>query len=300
LEKASLLTAADLRDKIGELLSDDVESIFLSAYFTAAALRYIHQLVPNKEVQVAIRARPLDFKFGSSDIGAVRQALELGWDIRFISSLHAKAYLIGDKVLVGSGNLTSNGLHLMGSGNLELNCLVDADLGTKDLVRIIFREARRFDIETLEAMEKFLINPIDVEQDLPGWWPENIVPIEMRKLFCCDFPQLPIDDSRMDEQVPWEKVRRQLAANQLDAAAETLSQVPAIIWLRNALRNKADALRFGELTAMLHDELAEDPAPYRREVKQLLANLLSYVKFCPHIGIEITRPRHTEIVRLVE
>lgn len=67
----------------------------------------------------------------------------------------------------------------------------------------------------------------------------------------------------------------------------------------NLIRDKADGLRFGEITAALHDALADDPKPYRSNVKALLANLILYIKIYCTDEIEVYVPgRKSEVVRM--
>ena len=54
----------------------------------------------------------------------------------------------------------------------------------------------------------------------------------------------------------------------------------AFLWLYNFVNNcECKTSYFGELTANLHNSLVNDPKPYRKEVKELLSNLLGWVEF---------------------
>jgi len=44
----------------------------------------------------------------------------------------------------------------------------------------------------------------------------------------------------------------------------------------------------------LHDAFIDDPRPYRKDVKQLLNNLLSWIKILDIEDIKIDRPNHSE------
>ena len=153
-----LLNAEETKDQIEKLYSLSEDQIFLSAYFTEGAYRWLQALSSGAHLKLVIRARPNDFLSGASDLEAVRKAVSSGWDVRFISVLHAKVYLLGDKIVVGSGNLTANGMHLRNSGNLELNSVIDASGESQNLVESIFREAQSFNQDSIMKMEEFLLN----------------------------------------------------------------------------------------------------------------------------------------------
>ena len=49
----------------------------------------------------------------------------------------------------------------------------------------------------------------------------------------------------------------------------------------------------------LHNALVEDPKPYRREVKELLSNLLSWVEELEMEEIVIDRPNYSQRIRIL-
>lgn len=293
-----ILTAEQARDAIVDLVGQSSETILLSAYFTDAAASFLKGLSFASSPKIVIRARPNDFAVGASNISAVESCLDQGWDIRFISALHAKAYLISDKILVGSGNLTSNGLHLLGTGNIELNSLVQADDASKGTIRGVFSEAERFTPDLLERMQNYIAT-IKAEKVYAAWWPEEVLPMVSRKMFCSDFPQFSVSSADI-EQEPWHEIRSLVRSGHTAEAVSLLESADAYNWLLGVVKDKKTSVRFGEVTADLHDALADDPAPYRRVVKDLLANLLSYIEACDTQRIKISRPRHTQVIEYRE
>lgn len=63
-----------------------------------------------KQIQIITRFNQDDFRAGVSDTRALRELLGLGAQIRGIQNLHAKVYLIGDRAIVTSANLTEQAL----------------------------------------------------------------------------------------------------------------------------------------------------------------------------------------------
>ena len=55
---------------------------------------------------------------------------------------------------------------------------------------------------------------------------------------------------------------------------------------------------FGAITQELHNALISDPKPYRRDVKQMLSNLLDLIDLLHMEEIEIDKPNYSHRVRL--
>ena len=58
-------------------------------------------------------------------------------------------------------------------------------------------------------------------------------------------------------------------------------------------------LYFGSLTQTLHHDLMDDPALYRMDVKILIQNILSYCDVYLTNHIEISRPKHSQKIKLI-
>lgn len=296
-ELQSLLNAEQTKRSIEGLFNPKNDQIFLSAYFTSNAFEWLHSLSSAEPLQVVIRARPDDLLSGATDINAIRNSIDCGWDIRFISVLHAKVYLLGTQIVLGSGNLTANGMHLLGGGNLELNSIIEASQGDVSLVHSIFNEATPFDKDILQKMDEYLRDAPEL-LTIDDWWPEAILPEVERALFCNDFPQSNCGHHKSEESV-WAEIDHFLRDGDKERAASAFQNTRAYAWLFSSVEGKGGEARFGALTKILHDALADDPSPYRSTVKDLLANLLSYIHSVPGINLGVERPRHSQIVKVL-
>ena len=79
------------------------------------------------------------------------------------------------------------------------------------------------------------------------------------------------------------------------------SETKCYLWLKEELKKKDNhELYFGEATALLHNVLLNDPKPYRKEVKDLLSNLLSWITALDCEEIVVDRPNHSQRIRLIE
>ena len=57
---------------------------------------------------------------------------------------------------------------------------------------------------------------------------------------------------------------------------------------------------FGELSARLHNVVVADPKPYRKDIKQMLANLLRLIEELEMEEIVIDRPNYSQRIRFRE
>ena len=179
------------------------------------------------------------------------------------------------------------------------------NLSDKDLAFIqkIIDSATAITHEALDKMEALIFDAskdLNTHQGLQSW-PDDIFPFTS-SLLVSDFPLSP-PDVCADEYVsnpglPFAIINR-LEGN-TPQAAELFKKSKAFRWLLNTLLQAEDnQMYFGAITACLHNSVADDPAPYRRSVKDILSNLLQYIDHLNIEKIEISRPSHSQLVRLL-
>jgi hypothetical protein len=131
-------------------------------------------------------------------------------------------------------------------------------------------------------------------------WPDDLIEAT-NLLFVSDFP-LSSPDRYLDEYasnpyLPFSIVENGSKSKKFTIAF--LRKTKAYVWLISELNKAEDKqLYFGALTEKLHSVIADDPVPYRRDIKGLLSNLLQYVEYFGLDEIEVSRPRHSQLVRL--
>ena len=64
------------------------------------------------------------------------------------------------------------------------------------------------------------------------------------------------------------------------------------------MKENDGCLYFGALTEKLHNAIVSDPKPYRRDVKVMLANLLTMVEALGLEEVIIDRPNYSQRIRL--
>ena len=72
----------------------------------------------------------------------------------------------------------------------------------------------------------------------------------------------------------------------------------AYLWLVSVLRENEGCIYFGALSEKLHNVMVSDPKPYRRDVKNMLSNLLSLIDQLQMEEIVVDRPNYSQRIRL--
>ena len=295
-----MLSSKDLKVYLVNILPQATDVKIISAYITESAFKWLNSLITNKcKVTIVARLSTSDLKRGSSDINAIEYALNRGWSINRLPELHAKIYLIDNKALfIGSANFTTNGLKLYGQGNLETSVLLDADRKDRELINTIINKSNNIDYDVLLKMKQYLGELSHSEDERIKDWPEN--------LFYPDLNIWMVD-------LLWDKPSNlltdthdsQLLNIDVNSSVEDISlafiNTKIFKWLCKILSESNDnSLFFGKLTATLQNDLCDDPSPYRKDLKTLVSNLLTYCsKYAPNlIGIE--RPNYSQRIYLIK
>lgn len=298
------LYGSDLKNRILEHLRGCRQIVVISAYVTSSAVDWLASNIAQHDGPVRVtflgRFTPSDLASGSSDIGALRSICSHGWDLLALSNLHAKIYLFDEtRVIVGSGNWTNNGLKLCGTGNEEAAIDAPTDAKTLDFIRSLLHKATRLDAEVVEKMADFLNGLQGGAEDELDEWPDDILQAES-DLYVADFPFSPAGyPSQLYHDNPQLTFSRISRARPSEGHALFIKS-KAYRWIKMQLQATATGeLYFGELSSRLHDALSDSPAPYRKEVKDLLANLLTFLSYFEVSEIIVDRPNYSQRVRLV-
>lgn len=275
-------------------------AILISAYITRPPVEWLvndFSFIAN--VQIIARLSPHDFHVGASSIDAVRLAIEKGIKVGMVDDLHAKAYVLDDRrIFVGSANFTTSGLNLFGSGNLEAVVEAEASQENMSFINKIVQSATPIDLALLLKMEGFLATFSDkklkTKETPPAMWPRALLPKDTG-IWVNDFPLVSLES--MEDSDRFKSHDQEMFGED----GERLLSSKAFCWLLRTIKESGkDHMFFGELTAQLHSSLNDDPAPFRRDVKQLLASLLTYCQKYAKEYIAIDIPHaHSERVTIL-
>lgn len=305
---------------LSTLVNDEVWLV--SAYMKVGALKTLTEgLDVTNSLSILCRWEANDLLSGASDLDVFSYARARGWSFLVRQDLHAKAYRLGSKaIFIGSGNLTNKGFILTDEGNLETMVNVEASLENINSLERIFDHAIRIDEDTFLAIKDWVgRHPGLVDADskeLEDYPLNRLSLIEMVSPPTClmvsecfhtngswilESPELQ-DESQLHDL--------SLLGFALDIGAcrltseklmHSVTRTKIFAWLYAKVSESPNKeLYFGELTAALHSALIDDPKPYRKDVKSLLANLIGWIELITRCGLCIDRPNFSQRVSLCE
>ncbi|KJG30964.1 hypothetical protein C0W92_03855 [Photobacterium angustum] len=304
---SSLISNAELKSELEAILPSCNTLTIVSAFMTQPATRWLSSLISDNKpnVQLVGRFSPFDFIKGSSDLNALRDCISKGYTVKALTNLHAKIYQIDeDTIFNGSANLTGKGLALVDLSNLEACTKVQSCEGSKSFISKIVDSAYELSSETIDEMESYISEIEKTDNfELQMTWPEDIISLS-KDIFVSDFPlSAPGDfvtEYEVNPSLPFAQIEN--VRNDFELASKLFKKSKAYKWLvKQITENKSDRdLGFGQVSRILHETIADDPAPYRRQIKDLQVNLYSYLRLYAVDEVEIYTPgKRSENIKLL-
>lgn len=300
----SLLTTSETKNKIAEQVRLATEQLhIISAFCKKSALEFIESNIQNNlsEKKILVRFLLSDIVNGVTDFELYEYCKANGWKLYIRFDLHAKTYVFDRKRLVlGSANLTNNGLGLNYGGNYELSYFADIETGDLKKIDSLFDNAVLMTDELYETMRlDYQASNSHRSDSKPLKWNHSIEkqfnPV-IDALFTYDFPIVP--EPNFEDISCFEFLELNCIPTK-DELKETFRWSKAFLWLYNFISKSPDKTRyFGTITAELHNTLINDPRPYRKEVKDILANLLTWIQFLEIEEICIDTPNYSQRVTI--
>lgn len=301
-----ILSGPSINDWILEYSANSMTRAYIaSAYIKEASfgrlIRNLSSEVADKKIFVRWQAE--DLLAGSSDLSIFELAAHHGWSLFINQSLHAKCYLFDDSAILGSANLTNKGMSgLPPGGNDELcNEVIDVE-GILSWFKILESNSLLVDNHIYlklkdyveENRENFDRRRFDFSQHP---FPLKVFPVKhgffVSEMFWSNADHL------MEKGDDFEHDLLILGLKSSDDMSEIRSRFLASPLFRWLLELVDDEIYFGELSSCLHDVLLDDPAPYRKDVKILLSNLLSWVSVFGKSFFIIDRPNVSQRLKKI-
>ena len=275
-----LLNAAELRRKLTVQLERSDRCWVYSAFLSESGAEFlIENSAIREDSRVLVRCSVADVLSGACSLSALNELMKYGFQIRLSSALHVKLYVFRDVFYVGSSNLTGKGLALLCHSNDELSTEGHMDTNVVSIAENLWAQGVELSSETLKQMNEFIATADMLDSAQDSEWPSEIF-VEDRDLYCSDFPlSIPTEDPRFS----------------------SVSQFKASMsykWLVRTLQASDCKASFGFLSSKLHDDVFDDPGPYRSEIKELLSNLLTVISRLDVPELSVIRPRHRQVVVL--
>lgn len=252
-----------------------------------------------------------DLVSGASDINIYNIAKNFGWDFYINQKLHAKVYLIDNDVFTGSSNLTKNGLAGGLPGNIEFNVHTPATDEIETWFNNLLKGSIMVDDTIYQAIEMDIRDYKLVAGDnctTRKGFSKRVTDLlsnkqAIKSLFIHDLPLssdpfLLLDESRdNDGSVCHDKRILGLPDNPTIDQIRTSFQIsPGYIWLINTISGQ---MFYGQISEKLHNDLCDEPKPYRLEVKECLSNLLTWANRLFPDTVVIDRPNYSQRIRII-
>lgn len=269
-----ILISSEVEEKIVEELSKTSKDInIVSAFCKKSTLSLIDKNV-NGDVKkrLLVRFLPSDISSGATDKEIFSYCKENGWQLFFDYTLHAKTYVFDHvKCILGSANLTNKGIGIASNCNKEASAYFLLDDDSYKKIMSLYKDS----LLMTDELYEMVISGISDEEFISKREKTTLNVPKITCLFPEDFP-----DENTD--------------------VIELYQCRSYKWLVSFLKSKENKTSyFGEITANIHNAFVKDPRPYRKDIKQHLVDLLSCIKRLNISEIEITRPNHSEVVKLL-
>lgn len=180
--------------------------------------------------------------------------------------------------------------------NKKLEKTIAGKMAAKTILKSI---TSFFSIDISNSQMKEELKDIDKSKKQLISWSKEIKDIcipDISTLFTHQFPAKPFSENLNDNDYVFLELPEIFNSEEL---IEYFKNSLPYLWLKDKLTNASrNQLYFGTLTEMLHNTLVNDPKPYRKDVKELLANLLDWIKKLHIDEIIIEQPNHSQLVTL--
>ena len=299
----SLLFSKEILNAIHTELSSAKESVLIvSAYCKLEAIRDLDSFVKSsvRTKRLLLRFRLADIATGSTDFEVLEYCRKNGWQVYVRFDLHAKTYVVDNsRCIVGSANATTSGLGLKNDGNYEIASISPIEEADLSKIKALFDSSILINPEILSQMkaqhENLSANG-KISERLS--WDESIMKLfkrEVKTLFTHELPESSVPNQNGVSIDFLETVFNGDKEN----LKESLRYSNCYQWLLTVLRKNDGCMYFGQLSAELHNALVSEPKPYRRDVKIMLSNLLSWCSELQMEELTIDAPNHSQRVLLI-
>ena len=285
-----------------------------SAYLRSEAFSAIVAEIPARNPgRVLVRWRLGDIIAKASNFEAYEVAVSKGMKFYMRMDFHGKVYsLPPNGIIVGSANATLSGLGIAKYANEEICTLVAPNVQNNLIIDGLFEGATRVTPELFAELNRAL-ELANSELSVSAEWPSAVMALIQKsrspaRLFVGECfwgaPRWLTEGGHTltDEEIHDQNLLGLIGVDRvtrigLHLAQRQFIQSAHFCWLLRAVTNAGGEAYFGGLSAALHSALLDDPLPSRKEVKQLLQNLLEWVSALALTEILIDRPNHSQRVR---
>ncbi|WP_415921294.1 phospholipase D family protein [Tateyamaria sp. SN6-1] len=301
-----LLETGAFRRELGAALSSaSQEVIVLSAFIKSDALQWLIETSKTGNIKVVSRWKPNDLIAGASDLDCFHLCNKANIPFGISQSLHGKVYIADSRIFIGSANLTTKGMSLAGLGNDEFGTGFEYGQTERIKVQGYLGSVDWLDAQLVELMAAHIRDmPEKANVQLEGW-PQGIAEklgVQPPSIWLHDLPMCSPKDllSQTAHAVALEHDLNCFQCGFGGSEADLLqgfmsSQICR--WLEYQLE-EFDELSFGKATALFHNQILDDPLPYRKTIKEGIANLFEWAAKA-EASFSVSRPSYSQVIRRV-
>lgn len=288
------------------------EASFCSAFLKEGVLVEFAKILPqNSKVRILARWQIGDLLANASDLDAYTFSRKMGWDFYIKLNFHGKVFWVPNSgMLVGSANATASGFGLRADSNSELGTVVDQSENNVRAVRNLFGSAIKVDDSLYERISSVLKSGVKSSERLD--WPADLLrlldPVDyssaeffISECFSSDGNELLSTEFSIQGDVAKDLSLLGIPSGYInrDTIVRHFLESKLFKWTLAQVSQNPEGARFGAITSALHSALLEDPSPYRKDVKEIVKNLYSWIRLIgpKDSGLEIYQPNVTEILR---
>ena len=296
----AILFSSEIMDTVIKELHKATDSVqIITAYCKEKTFKYLDAEIGSdvKEKRLLVRFRLDDVIKGSTDFGVIDYGLKHGWKVFVRFDLHAKTYIVDNKRgLVGSANATNSGLNIGKSGNMEMAAFVDVEPADIEKISNLFKDAILIDEDILMNLKR-QFDSVKKTDNADGYsWDSSIMSLfnpHIETLFSYELPE----DFELKKGEYFQFLDESFDGNK-EKLKELFRWSNSYLWLLDTLRDNEGSMYFGALSAALHIAVVSDPKPYRKDIKQMLANMLKLIEELKMDEVMIDRPNYSQRVSL--
>ena len=312
--RSNILGTEAFRNLLGQsLVAAKKEVIILSAYIKLNGIKWLEDNFTKNKIKCTIIARwdKGDLAQGSSDLECYELCKKNKWNFRILKDLHAKIMIVDQKDLfIGSPNLTGSGMNLVPVSNKEMGVKLEASKIDIKIINNLIEESIIVDDIIYEQLKIWKKKLPKIDKIIYPTFPSIVqrkLTENYNKLWVHNFPWSNIDElinaKNFDRNIKHDMELFGLDKDQLDLENIRKSIIESKVykWLINQIKNqKNNEIYFGTLSSIIHNSLLDDPKPYRKNVKDLQANLFSFIKKINFDNLEVSVPfSRSERIKLI-
>ena len=266
--------------------------------------------------RILVRWRLSDFLAGASDFDSYEIALSHGLPIYMRLDFHGKVYSLPPfGLIVGSANATGSGLGLTQDCNAEICTLIECSKSNQAIVDALYASAIAVDCELLSELKAIFAKSRE-QSIVEHEWPisiahrlKNRLPVKSLMIDQCFWERprwigstIDVNNEKMAHDVKLLNILNIATELTIDDARIKINLKSTTIysWLVASLAKHNGEMYFGQLAASLQSTLADEPPPSRKDVKELVRNLLEWVDALKIDNIMVDRPNHSQRIRLLK